>query len=393
MKCLDAHQILALLEGTAAAQQRAVWEVHLDACADCHRLLAEASQLLDEPAEPGAATKPLGGREPLQADGGWRFATGVHIDHFRVMRPLGRGGMGEIYLARDTRLGRRVALKVVAESLLGSAEARARFVAEAQTTARFNHPNIVTIHAVGEHDGTPYVALELLEGETLRERLDRGQLAPYDVLRIALAVAEALAEAHRCGVTHRDLKPGNVHIDRAGLVRVLDFGLAKVLGEPPSAALAAAAADGEQQAEHDRAASSAAYGTPSYMAPEQWQAAAVGPAADAWAFGVMVYSMLAGQLPFQAGNWVGLYRCVISSERAPPLDPQLETPERLAELVARCLEKDPAARPSSEELVATLEELLHERPERDAPQTRRQNEELLRLPSRRAVAQLPCRWL
>lgn len=153
--------------------------------------------------------------------------SGDQVDHYKVSRLLGRGGMGEVYLARDTRLGRRVALKVLRPQALGSGRAVARFLHEAQTTARFAHPHIVTVFGVGEHEGHPYVALEYLEGQTLRQRLREGRLGIREATRVGLAVADALREAHRHRVLHRDLKPENVMIPRDGRVRVLDFGLAK----------------------------------------------------------------------------------------------------------------------------------------------------------------------
>src|SRR5262249_20861051 len=144
---------------------------------------------------------------------------------------LGRGNMGEVYLARDTKLGRKVALKLINPRLLGSADARARFLFEAQATASCNHPHIVTIHAVGEHESAPYFALEYLEGQTLRDRLAEHP-SVQGALRMALAIADALREAHSKGILHRDLKPENVLVPRDGRLRVVDFGLAHLVGEP-----------------------------------------------------------------------------------------------------------------------------------------------------------------
>ena len=162
------------------------------------------------------------------------FAPETQIDHFTIIRLLGKGGMGEVYLARDTKLGRKVALKVLHTEQLGSEEAKQQFLFEAKVTARFNHPHIITIHAVGSYQGYPYVALEYLKGENLRQRIHKEQLSQKEVLRIILAVAQALQEAHRHQLLHRDLKPENIFLPKDGRVRVLDFGLAAKIQRKPS---------------------------------------------------------------------------------------------------------------------------------------------------------------
>lgn len=148
------------------------------------------------------------------------------VDHFRIVRLVKRGGMGEVYLARDMRLGRRVALKLIRAEQLSSPTARKQLVAEARATARFNHPNIVTIFHVGEHHSMPYLALEYLEGDTLRDRLREDRMGVPEVIRIGVAIARAVQEAHRHSIHHRDLKPENVVLPADGRLRVLDFGLA-----------------------------------------------------------------------------------------------------------------------------------------------------------------------
>ena len=151
------------------------------------------------------------------------------VDHFKVNRLLGRGGMGTVYLCRDTVLGRKIALKIIRPDALGNQETRKRFLLEAQLTARLAHPHIVTLFGVGEHEGTPWVALEYLDGATLKERLSDERPGYRESLRVALAIAQALEEAHSRGVLHRDLKPNNVVLARDGRPRVLDFGLAKLV--------------------------------------------------------------------------------------------------------------------------------------------------------------------
>lgn len=255
------------------------------------------------------------------AEAAWTLASGVQVDHYRIDRALGRGGMGEVYVARDLQLGRRVALKLIRGGSTGTDRAAARARLEARTTARLAHPNIITIYAVGEYDERPYLALELVDGETLRARLDAGDLALGEAVRIAAAIADALAEAHRHGVQHRDLKPTNVLLGRDGRPRVLDFGLAGLASD-----------DGVTDAGRG--------GTPAYMAPEQRRPGELTPAVDVYAFGVVLHELLTGRRPPDGD--------------VPPLSSiRSEIPSALDTLVRDCLAPDPGARPSAE--------LLHER--------------------------------
>ena len=287
------------------------------------------------------------------------YDAGCMVDHFCIMRLLGRGGMGEVYLARDTKLGRKVALKVVHPKALGSEDAIQRFLFEAKATARFNHPHIITVYAVGEDGGQPYLALEYLEGESLRRRLNQEQPGVQETVRIGLAVAEALKEAHGRGILHRDLKPENVMLGRDGRLRVLDFGLAKVV---PSKDLALAgnlssAKSGEQlstaQAPQESEASAVA-GTPGYMAPEQWSDAPVTAAVDIWAMGVLLHEMVAGRRPYEEHNLVQQALVVCSPDPVPPLDLEQALPKDLADLIGQCLRKRSHRRPSAAEMVDCL---------------------------------------
>jgi serine/threonine protein kinase len=205
------------------------------------------------------------------------------VDHYRVLRPIGRGGMAEVYLARDAKLGRKVALKMIRADALRDDEEIRRFLFEARATARFNHPNIVTIYSVGETSRGPYVALEYLEGQTLRQRMDLEPPHIRTAMRLGLAIAEALHEAHDHDILHRDLKPENIMLGRDGRLRVLDFGLARFLrrGDDALARTLArdtiAGAGGEAPNQDDSSAHLTfesegrdLCGTPAYMAPEQW---------------------------------------------------------------------------------------------------------------------------
>ena len=296
---------------------------------------------------------------------------GTYVDHFRIMRLLGEGGMAQVYLARDSKLGRKVALKVIKPAVLGTSDAVARFLFEARATARFNHPHIVTIHAVGEHLGRPYVALEYLEGQTLRERMEDSRPSVAESIRLGLAIAEALAEAHENQILHRDLKPENVVIHRDGQLRVVDFGLAKTIVEPqsdeerdtlpPGVPLDETALSETQDMYQSEGA--ALRGTPFYMAPEQWRGAPCAGATDIWALGVILHELLTGRRPYEAPSAISLAVKVCHAEPVPELGSYMEIHEDVSRLIGRCLAKEPVERPPAEEIVETLSgRLLHRRP-------------------------------
>ncbi|MBN2362420.1 MAG: protein kinase [Deltaproteobacteria bacterium] len=314
---------------------------------------------------------------------------GEVVDHFQIVRLVGRGGMGDVYLARDTNLGRRVALKVINPERLGSHEMVARFLFEARTTAQFSHPHIVTVFAAGAHNGCPYIALEYLEGQTLRQRMREEWPGLRESLRLGHAIAEALTEAHRHNVLHRDLKPENVLLPRDGRLRVVDFGLAKVIDEEqtedladkpglsaklslPAAVLSDVHADLDTVPDPGLAGDTLArpsllaggeriLGTPSYMAPEQWRGDEMTGAADVWALGVMLFELVAGRRPFIGSTSTALAVEVIGPDPAPAVDDFAEVPADLATLIARCLEKQAPRRPTAAQAVEALEQMIHRR--------------------------------
>ncbi|MBN2358897.1 MAG: protein kinase [Deltaproteobacteria bacterium] len=294
---------------------------------------------------------------------------GEQIGQFTVIRLLGRGGMGDVYLARDATLGRRVALKVIQPERLGSAALVDRFLFEARTTARFSHPHIVTVYAAGVHQGCPYLALEYLEGVSLRERTAEPWPAVREIVRIGLAIASALVEAHANNVLHRDLKPENVLIPRDGRPRVVDFGIAKMIGETEIANAASAPhRDGEATAPPSddsttlRPAAPAGtrplFGTPLYMAPEQWNGEENTGATDVWALGMILYELLAHSHPYADLPIARLSQRVTDSSPVPPLPPHDDQPAELVALVAACLAKKPGQRPTAANAVDRLESLL-----------------------------------
>jgi len=304
----------------------------------------------DTEAETGAIRDPrLAGRRLL--------APGTRVDGFRVIRLVGQGGMGQVYLARDTRLGRKVALKLISPERVGSASARERFRREAEATARFSHPNIVTLYSVGEVAGTPYVALEYLEGQTLRERLAAETPSLHEALQIAVAIASALREAHRAGVLHRDLNPSNVVLPRDGRPRVVDFGLAKFLLESDPGE--------EEDLLVDRTselATQGAVGTPSCMAPEQWRCEEPSPATDVWALGLILHQLVHNRHPYAGIDRSRLRLEVASDDPVPTSLSTRAVPPIVDDLIARCLSKSALDRPGADEAIAALEVALERRP-------------------------------
>lgn len=252
------------------------------------------------------------------------------IDGFRVTRLVAEGAMGEVYLAVDEQLGRRVALKFIKSASL-DAKGLERFRAEARVTAQFNHPHIVTVYAAGHFEGRPWLALEYLDGETLRERLDRGPLTVPEALRLARPIADALAEAHRHDVIHADLKPENVLLPRDGRVRVVDFGLARLAGSEATAGS----------------------GTAAYMAPERWSANAPRPSMDLWALGVLLHEAIEGQRPLSAHELAEF----VYSPRPLAIGGRVQAAS-CSSLVAECLRLDPNERPSAADVIARIDRLL-----------------------------------
>ena len=251
---------------------------------------------------------------------------GARLGSYTVTGLLGTGGMGEVYRAHDDRLGRDVAVKILAPGLAGDSKELDRFEREARALASLAHPNILNIFDVGEHHGTRYAVMELLEGETLRERLARGALPWRTAVAIAMAVAKGLAAAHERGIVHRDLKPENVFLLADGGVKVLDFGLAHREPEPGA----------EAQREPETLV-----GTAVYMAPEQIMGHGADARTDIFALGALIHEMLTGDRPF-ARVTVGETMGAVLNAEPLPLEPSAgKVPAALARMILRCLEKEP----------------------------------------------------
>ncbi|HEX5132234.1 MAG TPA: serine/threonine-protein kinase, partial [Candidatus Krumholzibacteria bacterium] len=233
---------------------------------------------------------------------------GTRLGPYEIVAPLGAGGMGEVYRARDTRLDREVAVKVLPQHLSSNSEVRARFEREAKTVSSLNHPHICTLFDVGREGETDYLVMELIEGDTLATRLLTGPLPVSDTLRIGSQIADALDRAHRAGVVHRDLKPGNIMLTRAG-AKLMDFGLARVTGMagPGSGSgVTVAALTQSPTVAQPLTAEGTIVGTFQYMSPEQLEGKETDARGDLWAFGCVLYEMATGRLAFEAKSQASL---------------------------------------------------------------------------------------
>jgi serine/threonine protein kinase len=261
------------------------------------------------------------------------LSAGEKLGPYEILSAIGSGGMGEVYKARDTRLDRTVAVKVLPEHIAKREDLRSRFEREARSVASLNHPNICTLYDIGNQDGAGYMVMEFMEGETLAARIDKSALPLDQVLKLATQIADALDRAHRAGVTHRDVKPQNIMLTRDG-VKVLDFGLAKSMPKPgPTGETLTAVLTTE----------GTVLGTPQYMAPEQFEGKEADARSDIWAFGAVLYEMATGQKAFQGESYSILLSAILSADPA-PMSVKPFTPSWLERLVRRCLAKDPEDR-------------------------------------------------
>jgi Tol biopolymer transport system component len=266
---------------------------------------------------------------------------GSRLGPYEIVAPLGAGGMGEVYRARDSRLGREVALKVLPQELSEDSDRLARFEQEARSASALNHPNIVTVHDIGRSDSTSFIAMELVDGRTLRELAAAGPIPARRVLGIATQIAEGLAKAHGAGIVHRDLKPENVMVTKDGFVKILDFGLAKLV-EPESGQVSVMPTLAKQETHPG-----VVMGTVAYMSPEQASGEPVDFRSDQFSFGSILYEIASGQKPFQRKTTAETMSAIIRDEPEPIGKVRPEVPAPLRWIVERCLAKDPEERYAS----------------------------------------------
>ena len=291
-----------------------------EACPDDREVRDEVQSLLAAHTRDSTfMSQPVGS---LLGDTRPTLLTGQHLGNYEVIATLGKGGMGQVYLALDTRLGRKVALKLLPFSQTRDPNHVQRLEQEARTASALNHPNIVTIHEIGEADSIHFMATEYVEGETLRERMANAELSVREIVALAVQIASALRAAHRAGIVHRDIKPENIMLRSDAVVKVLDFGLAKLTG----------AAEVE---------SGLIMGTTPYMSPEQARGETVDARTDVWSLGVVVYEMIKGTVPFTGETHRQTVTSILQDE-LPTLDS--EVPDELQQLIAKALTKDRSAR-------------------------------------------------
>src|SRR5712671_3796324 len=260
------------------------------------------------------------------------------IAHYRILRQLGKGGMGVVYEAEDTKLGRRVALKFLPEDTRRDPQALERFLREARAASALNHPGICTIHAIEEHDGRTFLAMELLEGQTLDKLIPLGALPIPRTIDIGIQLADALDTAHKKGIIHRDIKPSNIFVTERSAVKILDFGLAKLLpehhanfggettlGDPETLLLTSPGT---------------AVGTIAYMSPEQARGEDLDPRTDLFSLGIVIYQMATGCLPFSGATSAVIFHAILELDPIPALQINAMLPPKLEEIIDKALEKD-----------------------------------------------------
>ena len=326
------------------------------ACADDPELRKEVESLIgsNENSESFIEAPGFGAAAQLLAEQSPDLSAGQRIGHYKILSLLGRGGMGEVYLAHDTTLGRKVAIKLLPASLTKDEVRVRRFEQEARAASALNHPNIVTIHEVGKEDVTHFIVNEFIDGETLRQKMDDARMPLKIALDVGIQVAGALQAAHEAGIVHRDIKPENLMVRRDGYVKVLDFGLAKLAEQPTPAA-----DSGLWTMPAVETDTGVLMGTASYMSPEQATGKNADARSDVFSFGVVLYEMLSGEQAFRRDSTVETLHAIIHEEPLRLSAMRSMVRAGVERVLRRCLEKEPERRyPSGAELVAALKQAV-----------------------------------